>query len=242
MTLRFFVWNCNATLHKKVKPILALQPDIAVISDCANPDAVLRRAPDFKFTDAVWVGHSRNKGLGVFSFGEILTVASTVYDPKYGLFLPVVLLGRHNLNILAVWIRSHPSRRRAQGNGRSPRSALQYYRNFIDQESTLVVGDLNGAALGEAPHRNLNLPHISDELMKDGWVSAWRPRGNEASGPVPATASLRKKGARRSQRIDCCLIPRGWLPGLQSATVCKTHPWGKMSHHLPLVVDVVPAS
>lgn len=31
MTLRIVIWNCGMALHKKAEPLMALNPDIAII-------------------------------------------------------------------------------------------------------------------------------------------------------------------------------------------------------------------
>ena len=30
MSLRIVIWNCNMALHKKVEPLMALKPDMAI--------------------------------------------------------------------------------------------------------------------------------------------------------------------------------------------------------------------
>ena len=79
--MRIVAWNCAKALHKKFDPLLALRPDIAVISECAEP-AVLERKCDLPAFSAppVWSGGNPNwrpengpdpwlhSGLGVFFF------------------------------------------------------------------------------------------------------------------------------------------------------------------------------
>jgi NAD(P)-dependent dehydrogenase (short-subunit alcohol dehydrogenase family) len=43
---------------------MATAPDVAIASECANLDTLRTKAPHFKPSDAFWVGHNRNKGLG----------------------------------------------------------------------------------------------------------------------------------------------------------------------------------
>ena len=46
--MRLIAWNCNMAFHRKVEPLLALRPDIAVISECAEPGRLSRlSATDF---------------------------------------------------------------------------------------------------------------------------------------------------------------------------------------------------
>ncbi|MFT7585290.1 MAG: hypothetical protein ACI9EW_001714, partial [Cellvibrionaceae bacterium] len=38
--MKIVAWNCNMAFRRKLDPLLSLQPDIAVISECAQPDIV----------------------------------------------------------------------------------------------------------------------------------------------------------------------------------------------------------
>ena len=61
-------WNCAMALHRK---LLALAPDLAVISECAHPNIIAARlAGPPPWRQAIWVGGNCQKGLGVFAFGD----------------------------------------------------------------------------------------------------------------------------------------------------------------------------
>ena len=67
--MRLATWNCGMALHRKFDAMLLLQPDIAVICECADPERLqaLAGSPEFG-AGAVWIGDNRNKGLAVFAF------------------------------------------------------------------------------------------------------------------------------------------------------------------------------
>ena len=44
--MRLIFWNCNMALHRKFDAVADLKPDIAVISECADPPTLLRRGLD----------------------------------------------------------------------------------------------------------------------------------------------------------------------------------------------------
>jgi hypothetical protein len=56
-------------LHRKIDAVLRLQPDIAIISECAEPTRLAAFAGMNGLSrDAVWIGHNTHKGLAVFAF------------------------------------------------------------------------------------------------------------------------------------------------------------------------------
>jgi len=69
--------------HKKYKQLLALGPDIAIISECAAPELLGQRAPEFAPTSSIWIGGNRHKGLGVFTFGAFQGELSPIYEDDF---------------------------------------------------------------------------------------------------------------------------------------------------------------
>ena len=62
---------------------MALKPDIAIIPECAEPEVVKKKSKGFEFNDAVWIGKSTNKGLGVFTFGSFTAIKSPIFSPDF---------------------------------------------------------------------------------------------------------------------------------------------------------------
>jgi len=59
--MRLVAWNCNMALDRKVDRLLALNPDIAVISECAEPARLRARGADWIEGEPVWVGRNLHK-------------------------------------------------------------------------------------------------------------------------------------------------------------------------------------
>ncbi|HKD56947.1 MAG TPA: hypothetical protein VKD45_05500, partial [Hyphomicrobiaceae bacterium] len=56
-------------LHRKFDAMLSLQPDIAVICECAEPQRLQTWTGSVGIrAETVWVGDNCNKGLAVFAF------------------------------------------------------------------------------------------------------------------------------------------------------------------------------
>ena len=70
--MRIVTWNCSMALHRKAAPLLALEPDIAVVCECAEPDRLRARGGmDWVQSRPVWVGQNPHKGLAVLARGVI---------------------------------------------------------------------------------------------------------------------------------------------------------------------------
>ena len=48
--MRIVTWNCAMKLDAKYEQLMSLRPDIAVIPECAEPDILRKKAPNFEFT------------------------------------------------------------------------------------------------------------------------------------------------------------------------------------------------
>ena len=64
--MRIVAWNCNMALDRKFQRLRALEPDIAIVPEAANPKRLAQRGLDgFAYQ---WLGENPNKVLGVLGF------------------------------------------------------------------------------------------------------------------------------------------------------------------------------
>jgi exonuclease III len=65
--MKIITWNCNWALRKKYENLLEFDADLIVIQECENP----AESKDVKYIDwavnYLWIGDTKNKGLGVFA-------------------------------------------------------------------------------------------------------------------------------------------------------------------------------
>ncbi|MBL6651499.1 MAG: hypothetical protein ISP49_07900, partial [Reyranella sp.] len=102
--MRVVAWNCNMALERKIDALLALAPDIAVISECAEPGRLrLRSTSPWMQGDPVWIGRNPHKGLAVFAFNGYAVRLAPAYHPSLRYIAPVHVDGPASCNLLAVW-------------------------------------------------------------------------------------------------------------------------------------------
>ena len=93
--MRLVAWNCNMALHRKFDALRRLEPDIAVIAECAAPERLLARGelPGVN-GDPVWIGENRHKGLAVFAFNNYAVRLAETFHPALRYVAPIHVPGR----------------------------------------------------------------------------------------------------------------------------------------------------
>ena len=81
--MRLVAWNCAMAFHRKADALLALEPDVAVIGECANADHLAAKAPGLP--SPIWMGNNQHKGLGVFTFNGYEARLARDVDGSLGL-------------------------------------------------------------------------------------------------------------------------------------------------------------
>jgi hypothetical protein len=102
--MRIVAWNCNMAFDRKVDGLLGLAPDIAIVSECAEPERLRSRSrSSWMECDPVWIGSNPHKGLAVFAFNGYAVRLAESYHPALRYIAPVRIGGPTECNLLAVW-------------------------------------------------------------------------------------------------------------------------------------------
>jgi exodeoxyribonuclease-3 len=228
-------------LHGKWQPLLALKPDIAVISECANLDILRKKAPSFLATSNIWVGDNPNKGLGVFTFGACRATLNPIFNSEIPYFAPVQIEGSAHFNLLAVWA-CHAKRNSYVAKVGPLKRALVEYRKFIADGPTVVAGDFNDNVRWDGTSRVDNHSSNVSELEELGLNSAYHwvrgvPQGWEQE-PTIYWRNRTSDGPR--YHIDYCFVPNAWTQSKMSVGLGAFEDWVEkgLSDHVPMIVDI----
>ena len=241
--MRLVAWNCNMALHRKAEALLALRPDLAVISECAEPARLRQRGPaDWIEGEPVWIGRNPSKGLATFGFNGHRCDLAAGYLPSLRYVAPLRVEGSSGFNLLAVWAQNASggvTRKRQAG---PLRRALSRYRDLLAERPTIIAGDWNNNVIWDRPGWRINHAAAVTALERLGLVSAYHALTGEAQGeesvPTHYWRDRRKDGPR--YHIDYVFIPRDWLGRVRDFRVGGFEDWcgNGLSDHVPLVIDL----
>jgi exonuclease III len=229
--LRLVSWNCQMGLRgAKLEALLALEPDVAVVQECAERDALALEAEGFR---TLWVGGNPGKGLAVVARPRFELAVDGCHDPALAWFLPVdVRGGELDFRLLAVWsfgLRTTTAKRWALDR------SLGHYAPFVAGVPAVVAGDFNHHPIWDTPSRPV-FRRAVDVLERAGLRSAWHGLHGRAHGDEGCGTFYWYRHEDKPYHIDYCFTS-GDL-AVRSAEIGAATSWLGLSDHCPLVVDL----
>lgn len=227
--------------HRKSGALRNLRPDIAIIPECANLEALSKNGEPLEADKAVWVGEKPTKGLGVFSFGSWKLELDPAYDPAFKILAPIRVTGPLSFNLIAVWSSSNRHLPRSK-RGRGPvLDALSAYGAFCREQPLIVAGDFNNNVYWDRPGKLSNHSAVVSALGELGLESCYHRHSEIKHGDEPdATLYWRtRKADGPKYHVDYVFAPVGWMLHLSSAVVGKHADWvgAELSDHAPVIVS-----
>ena len=224
-------------LPKKFDRLLALRPDVAVVQECASPVRDAARGWRPPCTDYDWIGFNPDKGVGMFTFGNLRISRHRAYSDAFSLYLPAQIYGRCRLNLLGVWMAD--ARKMPVGSTNDPRVALRHYRRFLTAAPAVVAGDFNllPQQMSQRSDRSPVGYSVIERLARVGLRNADSIplRGAVDNGLRRTLYHQRRFG--RGFVVDYLFIPRREAPRLTAFEVCDPHDWLPWSDHVPLIAE-----
>ncbi len=238
--LRIVTWNCNMALRLKFERLRSLRPDVAVIQECADPAGANGWHPDC--TAFEWIGFNPDKGLGIFTFGDLALAKHPGYAEAYALYLPVAVTGRCRFNLLGVW--SADPRRIPEGATNDPLTALRHYRNFLAAGPAIVAGDFNRLPQQLSARRGGPGSSVVDVLAGAGLTNADYAMSDASGQQALRRTHYHQRKFSRGFVVDYMFIPAAEVARLTAFGVGDPHDWITWSDHVPLVAefDLTPGS
>ena len=244
--MRLVAWNCNMALERKIDVLLALEPDIAVVCECAEP-ARLRQRSRSPWIEGrpVWIGRNPHKGLAVFAFNGYRARLARSYHPSLRYVAPVHIDGPTTCNLLAVWAQNASAGGIRKHSLGPLRRALTRYRNFLSARAAVIAGDLNSNTIWDKPGWRINHSTKVRILEEEfGLVSAYHSIRGEAHGkesePTLYWRDRTKDGP--TYHIDYVFLPSAWIGKVRHLSIGTFERWcgPGLSDHAPVIVDVEP--
>jgi len=220
-------------LRHKFAALLALRPDVAIVQECARPDDGWR--PPCR--DADWIGFNAQKGLGVFTFGDLALRRHESYSDRFSLYLPVEIRGACHFNLLGVWVAD--ARKIPPGANNDPAAALRFYRPFLTATPTVVAGDFNRLPQQMSARSKASPAASVVELLADaGLVNADIAMSDATGQEALRRTHFHQRHFARGFVVDYIFISAAERTRLTAFEVGDPHDWLRWSDHVPLVIEL----
>ncbi|MDQ2666189.1 MAG: endonuclease/exonuclease/phosphatase family protein [Gemmatimonadota bacterium] len=129
--MRIATWNCyRGDCLVRAAELDPLQPDIAVLQECAQPGVRPARG------QCAWFGATPSHGVGVVARRPFRVAAAPLDARLDHSAFPAVVTGPTRVHVLAIWAQPRPTYVRVM------LQALEIYSDFLQAAPSIVVGRL----------------------------------------------------------------------------------------------------
>jgi endonuclease/exonuclease/phosphatase family metal-dependent hydrolase len=230
--LRILTWNCGGALRKKWKRLESYHADVMVIQECEDPE----RSDDSAYKqwagDYLWLGPTKNKGIGVFVKAGHTIASLPLPCAPLELFLPCIIDDRWPL--LAIWTR-HANSPNFRYIGQLWKY-IQLHKSFLKSAGSLAVGDFNSNRIWDEWDRWWNHSDVVRELYELRLRSCYHEYFKEEQGAETRATFYLHRNLQKRYHIDYAFAERSW--SLVHVEVGSHDDWINDSDHMPLMTHL----
>ncbi len=234
--MKIITWNCNGAFRNKFDSISDFNADIYVIQECENP-AESRHKNYMKWANNhVWIGDTKNKGLGVFARPEIklerLYWTNKFKDHQVKHFLPCKI--NQDFDLLAVWTHQNNS-----PNFGYIGQLWKYIQvNKAKLNEILIVGDFNSNAIWDEWDRWWNHSDVVNELKELKIESLYHMFTGEQHGKESKPTLYFQRKLIRPYHIDYIFGAERFAKRTKKFVVEQADKWLNLSDHMPIFCEI----
>ena len=235
--MKLITWNCNMAFRKKAGLILEHLPDILVVPECEHPQKLKFSPLTRQATNTLWFGSNKNKGLGIFSYGNFRVSTLSNHNPRFRTIVPVMVKhGKRKFTLFAIWA-NNPNDPDGQYIEQVWK-AIQHYDKILSSKKTILIGDFNSNTIWDRKRRVGNHSTVVKVLETKGIFSSYHLFHNQVQGKEKHPTLFMYRHKNKPYHIDYCFLSKDLADKIESVEIGEPDYWTSHSDHVPLMVTI----
>lgn len=226
--MRIITWNAHMAFRNKQKNLVErLDPDVAFIQECEDPDKYPDKFPKKLFPFRIWKGENKNKGIAVFSKYEIINFDDENTSSRF--YIPFKISGTFFIGIWAMNDKENPQNSYIG----QVWNILNKYKELLNNE-IIILGDFNWNIIWDNDSPAHNFKDVIDILNKYDIKSVYHHYFKENFGKEtnPTYFHLYKK----PYHTDYIFLKKNKINTIKNFSIGKNNEW--KSDHMPLFIEI----
>jgi len=249
--VKIVTWNCNGALRKKLEYIDSIGADVLIIQECEDPAKSTSIYREWA-GNYLWVGISKNKGIGVFPKKEHV-VSKLFWDKTFRilginsdskflswstkdlqLFIPFTINNKYT--VLGVWTKN------VKGDqfdyiGQFWKF-LQIHSNDLTGDNIILLGDFNSNSVWDKYGRWWNHTDVVNDLANMGIKSLYHSQYQEAQGQETIPTFYLYRNKNKPYHIDYVFLSKHLIQK-SKLSIGSFDKWIRESDHMPLSATIL---
>lgn len=233
--MRIISWNCNGAFRRKFHLLEQYKADLYIIQECENPELTSDLAYRAWASNYLWVGTSKNKGLGVFTSDKNilsrLDLSLNHWADGLKWFIPFKF--NNDYDLVAVWTQATPAG--------EYRYIGQFYllleNNLSALENVLFIGDFNSNKIWDYKRKGKDHSACVSLMKAINTHSLYHAQTQEPQGLETIPTFYLQKNPNKKYHIDYAFVPQS-LVARSKLELGLMDDWMALSDHMPLFIDL----
>lgn len=230
--MRLISWNCQGGFHnEKYMKLAELSPDIAIVQEY---DKRTKLEEGIDYQDLIWQG-KENKGIAVMTFTPEYKLTSLVDEVKYPWIVPILVSGKENFVLIAVWTQKIPG----LSYGKLIKNALEDYSLLLKDRSVIIMGDFNIDQKHRPSYSGIKFNEIIDMLDSIKIKSCYHHFNKEEFGLESKPTYFHNRKSNMPFHLDYCFASGEVIDLVSQFYIADGNEWLGASDHLPLILETI---